>query len=111
SLLEETYFNKYSELDSILSLASGFVHPTMVSAGRTDVSLYSTGFKKEDVPAFENGEIRMMTLSNIEAIAYPLSMILNEVADKPFSDKPEQAERVDTSILFVTNEEELKALE
>ena len=111
SLLEETYFNKHSELDSILSLASGFVHPTMVSAGRTDVSLYSTGFKKEDVPAFENGEIRMMTLSNIEAIAYPVSMILNEVADKPFSDKPEEAERVDTSILFVTNDEELKALE
>lgn len=111
SLLEETYFNNHPELDSILSLASGFVHPTMVSAGKTDVSLYSTGFKKEDVPAFENDEIRMMTLSNIEAVAYPLSMILNEVADKPFSDRPEEAERVDTSILFVTNDEELNALQ
>lgn len=111
TLLDETYFNTYPDVDSIFSLASGFVHPTMVSADKTDVNLYTAGFKQDDVAAFENNEIRMMTLSNIEAVAYPVAMILNEVAGEPFADRPEEAERVDTSVVFVTNEEELIALQ
>ena len=111
SALEDTYFNNYPELDSIFSLASGFVHPTMVSADKTDIDLYTTGFKKDDLDAFENGEMRMMTLSNVEVVALPVAMILNAVAEKPFADQPEEAERIDTSVVFVTNDEELTALE
>lgn len=111
SPLEETYLKSYPEVDSILGLASGFVYPTLVSAGRTDINLYGMGFKKDDVPAFEKGEIRMMTFSNIEALTYSVAMILNEVTEMPYADKPTQAERLDTSIVFVTNDEELKALQ
>lgn len=108
--LEDNYFNNHPDIDSIFSLASGFVHPTMVSAGKTDVSLYSTGFKIDDYEAFEAGEIRLMTLSNIEAVVYPLSMMLNEITGMPYEDKPHEAERVDTSILFITNMDELNTL-
>lgn len=111
SLLDETYFNTYPEVDAIFSLASNFVHPAMVNADRTDVKLYTTGFKPDDVAAFEKEEIGMMTLSNIEAVAYPLSLILNEVAGTQFSDKPEEAERVGTSVVFITDDEGLAALQ
>lgn len=110
SPLEDTYFQDYPELDSIFGLASGFVHPTMVSAGKTDISLYTTGFKKDDVDAFHDGSIRMMTLSNTEALVYPLAMILNEVSGQPYADKPATGERVDTSTIFITSDEEMNAL-
>jgi len=109
--LEDTYFKTYPEIDSIFGLASGYIYSTMVSAGKTDVDLYYTGYKKDDIAAFEKGDIRMMTLSNIEALSYPLAMILNQVSDMPYADKPQEAERVDTSIVFVTNNDELKALQ
>ncbi len=108
--LEDTYFQKYPDLDAIFNLASGFVYPTIVKTGNEDkVTLYQTGYKKDDVDAINDGSIRMMTLSNTEAIIYPTAMILNKVAEKPYADAPETAERVDTSVVYITNPDEANA--
>lgn len=108
--LEDTYFSTYPEVDGILGLASGFVYPTMVRTGHTDVKLYGTGIKKDENDAFRNGEIRMGTLANIEAVSYPLALLLNQICGTQFADKPETAQRVDTAVAFVTSTEELDAL-
>ncbi|BCJ94225.1 hypothetical protein acsn021_17940 [Anaerocolumna cellulosilytica] len=108
--LEDTYFATYPELDSIFGLASGFIYPAMVSSGRTDVDLYTTGFKKDDNAAFNNEEIKMFTLSSTEAIVFPMALLLNEIAGQPYADKPSTAERADTSVIFVTNKDEMATL-
>ncbi len=108
--LEDTYFQNYPDLDAIFNLASGFVYPTIVKTGNEDkVTLYQTGYKKDDVSGINDGSIRMMTISNTEAIIYPTAMILNKLAEQPYADAPTTADRVDTSVVYITNPEEADA--
>lgn len=108
--LDDTYFSTYPDVDGILGLASGFVYPTMVRTNHTDVKLYSTGMLKDQADAFRKGHIKMGCNANTEAIVYPLALLLNQISGQQFADKPSEAERVDTSFVYVTDEESLDAV-
>lgn len=102
--LDPTYFKKYPKLDAIVGLSSGFVYPTMVSANVKNVTLYSNGYDNTASfkNAFKKGIVRMQTCSNVEAMIYPISLIVNAIKGIQFADKP-TSEAVDTNTVFITN--------
>ena len=109
--LDPTYFATYPQVDAIFALASSFVYPVMVSENRTDVKLYSTGFESEESiqDATRQGIMRMQTFANTEAVVYPISLLVNAIQGNTYPDQP-ATERVDTSVVFVTNAEEMDAV-
>ena len=111
--LEDNYFKENNNIDSIFSLAAGFVYPTMVSANVENITLYSTGYDNTEsyMKAFEEGTLGLQSVSNIEAMIYPIALIANAIKNEQFADKPKASEAVDTSIVFLTNMEDEKAFE
>lgn len=109
--LDSTYFSKHADIDAIISFADGgtFVYPTMISAGvDSDIKLFTAGFNKENTVNFgSNGTqtFQQETGSPIEAVAYPLVLMVNKLNDVEFSDMPEAAERVDSSVLVANSDE------
>jgi ABC-type sugar transport system substrate-binding protein len=111
--LEDVYFKQNPDIDSIFNLAAGFVYPTMVSANVKNITLYTAGYTYDESyqNAFKEGIIGLQTVSNTESMIYPIALIANAVKGETFSDQPETAEAVDTSVVFLTNKDELKAFE
>lgn len=112
SPLASTYFSDNPNLDAIFAMCAGvdFVYPTMVSAGKTNIKLYTAGFTTDETTLSDFGEgkcIQELVFSNVEAVAYPLVMLVNKITGNEFSDNPAQAERVDSSQIIIENTEDL----
>ncbi len=112
SPLEASYFSSNPDLDAIFAMCAGvdFVYPTMVSAGKTNIKLYTAGFTNSETTLADFGEgkcIQELVFSNVEAVAYPLVMLVNKITGNEFSDNPAQAERVDSSQIIIENTEDL----
>lgn len=114
--LDSTYFSKHADIDAIISFADGgtFVYPTMVSAGvDSSIKLFTAGFTKENTANFGtngNQTFQQELGSPIEAIAYPLVLMVNAINGAAFSDMPEKAERIDSSLLIANSDETMEKM-
>lgn len=111
--IDATYFSENSDIDCLFSIAAGanFVYPQMVAAGRTDIKLYTTGFEAtEDVENFRssgNGCFQGTMCSAVEAIAYPLCLIIDALNGTTYSDMP-ATERVDCQPIIILSDEDME---
>ena len=108
--MDSTYFNKHPGIDAIVSICSGsFVYPTMVSAGVSNtMKLFAAGYNDGDEAVFgSKGAYQMEIVSPVEAITYPLVLLLNKIYGVSFPDQPATAERRDCSTLIINSDEDL----
>ncbi len=114
SPLEATYLQDNPEIDAIFSVAAGAsnVYPVLVAAGRTDIKLYTSGFEgTDDYENFgSNGNqcYQGVLFSTPEAIVYPLVQLIDKLNGKSFADAPSESERVNSSSISVTNDEDMQ---
>ena len=98
---------------TITSIAAGAgnVYPILVSAGKTDIKLYTGGFEgTDDVDNFGsrgNGCFQGLMFSTPEAVVYPLCLMIDKLNGYSYSDQPEGAERVDCSQMFIMDDEDM----
>ena len=112
--LDSTYFNKHPNIDAIVSICSGsFVYPTMVSAGVSGtMKLFATGYNDGDNAVFgSKGAYQMEVISGVEAVTYPLVLLLNKINGVSFPDQPEFAERRSTSVILINSDEDMAKFE
>ena len=108
--LDSTYFNKHPGIDAIVSICSGsFVYPTMVSAGAADtMKLFAAGYNDGDDAVFgSKGAYQMEVVSPVEAVVFPLVLLLNKLNGAEFPDQPAEAERHGCSVLLINSDEDL----
>ena len=112
--LDSTYFNKHPNIDAIVSICTGsFVYPTMVSAGVSGtMKLFATGYNDGDNAVFgSKGAYQMEVISGVEAVTYPLVLLLNKINGVSFPDQPEFAERRSTSVILINSDEDMAKFE
>ncbi len=112
--LASTYFEAHPDVDAIFGMVNGaeFIYPVQVATGRTDVKLYTAGFNPsndilDNFGTAGTGTIQELVYSNVEAIVYPLVMLLNKIDGVDFEDQPAEADRVDSSQIIITSDEKL----
>ena len=108
--MDSTYFNKHPGIDAIVSMCAGsFVYPTMVSAGVSNtMKLFAAGYNDGDEAVFgSKGAYQMEVVSPVEAITYPLVLLLNKINGVEFPDQPAVAERKGVSVLLLNSDEDL----
>ena len=108
--MDSTYFSKHPGIDAIVSICSGsFVYPTMVSAGVSNtMKLFAAGYNDGDEAVFgSKGAYQMEIVSPVEAITYPLVLLLNKINGTEFPDQPAEAERRGSSVLVINSDEDL----
>ena len=108
--MDSTYFSKHPGIDAIVSICSGsFVYPTMVSAGVSNtMKLFAAGYNDGDEAVFgSKGAYQMEIVSPVEAITYPLVLLLNKINGVEFPDQPAEAERKGNSVLIINSDEDL----
>ncbi len=112
--LADNYFQDNPNIDAIFAMCAGvdFVYPTLVKNGKTNIKLYTAGFSTDNDVLNNFGTsgnqcIQELVFSNVEAITYPLVMLVNKITGNEFSDNPTEAQRVDSSQLIITNNTQL----
>lgn len=112
--LSADYFSANPDIDAIFGMCAGvdFIYPTLTQNNKTNIKLYTAGFSVDDsvlnnFGTSGNGCFQELVFSNVEAIVYPLVMLLNKIEGTEFSDNPTEAQRVDSSQIRITNNEEL----
>jgi hypothetical protein len=112
--LDSTYFSGKSDLDAIFGICAGaeFIYPTQVATGKTSIKLYTGGYVAtadimNNFGTAGNGCIQEMRASNVDAIAYPLVLILNKLYGTPFTDQPIGADRIDASYITIKSDNDL----
>ena len=112
--LSADYFSANPDIDAIYGMCAGvdFIYPTLTQNNKTNIKLYTAGFSVDDsvlenFGTSGNGCFQELVFSNVEAITYPLVMLLNKIEGQEFSDNPSEAQRVDSSQIRITNNEEL----
>ncbi len=112
--LSADYFSANPNIDAIFGMCAGvdFIYPTLTQNNKTNIKLYTAGFSVDDsvlnnFGTSGNGCFQELVFSNVEAIVYPLVMLLNKIEGKEFEDTPSEAQRVDSSQIRITNNEEL----
>lgn len=115
--LSADYFSANPNIDAIFGMCAGvdFIYPTLVQNNKTNIKLYTAGFSVDDsvlgnFGTSGNGCFQELVFSNVEAITYPLVMLLNKIDGQEFSDNPSEAQRVDSSQIRITNNEELNTV-
>lgn len=110
--VDSTYFSKHPNIDAIMSFAAGsFVYPTMVSAGvDTTMKLFAPGYSEGDEVNFGTagtGTYQQCMVSAIEAINYPLVLLVNKLNGVEFPDMPENAERRSVLSILINSDEDM----
>lgn len=112
--LSADYFSANPDIDAIFGMCAGvdFIYPTLTQNNKTNIKLYTAGFSVDDsvlnnFGTSGNGCFQELVFSNVEAIVYPLVMLLNKIEGTEFSDNPTEAQRVDSSQIRITNNKEL----
>ena len=111
--LDSTYFAKHEGIDAIFCFADGFtfVYPTMVSSNLNgSIKLFSAGYGEgsdKDFGSRGNGTFQQEMVSPIEAILYPVVLLVNKINGAAFADQPETAERRSCSTIILNSDEDL----
>lgn len=112
--MDSTYFTKHAGIDAIMSFCSGtFVYPSMVAAGnQNSLKLFAAGYNDGDNTAFgSKGAFQQEIVSAVEAITYPLVLLLNKINGVEFKDMPEVAERRSVNALIINSDEDMAKFE
>lgn len=115
SPLDSTYFAKHEGIDAIMCFADGatFVYPTMVSAGVDgSIKLFAAGFgesSSEDFGSTGKGTFQQETVSAIEAVVYPVVLLINKINGVEFADMPSEAQRVSCLSIIINSDEDMEA--
>ena len=111
--LDSTYFAKHEGIDAIFCFADGFtfVYPTMVSSGiNGSIKLFCAGYGESSDQNFGskgNGTFQQETVSAIEAVIYPVVLLVNKINGVSFPDQPAEAERVSCFSIIVNSDEDM----
>lgn len=112
--MDSTYFTKHEGIDAIMSFCSGtFVYPSMVAAGKQNsLKLFAAGYNDGDNTAFgSKGAFQQEIVSAVEAINYPLILLLNKINGVEFSDQPSVAERRSVTTFIINSDEDMAIFE
>lgn len=112
--MDSTYFTKHEGIDAIISFCSGtFVYPSMVAAGKQEsLKLFAAGYNDGDNTAFgSKGAFQQEIVSAVEAINYPLVLLLNKINGVEFPDQPSVAERRSVTTLIINSDEDMTIFE
>ena len=112
--MDSTYFTKHAGIDAIISFCSGtFVYPSMVAAGKqNDLKLFASGYNDGDNTAFgSKGAFQTEVVSGVEAITYPLVLLVNKINDAQYSDQPTVAERRSVKPIIINSDEDMAKFE
>lgn len=112
--MDSTYFAKHEGIQAIMSFAADtFVYPTMVASGvDKDIKLFACGYSTGNEDNFGttgNQTYQQCMSSAVEAITYPLVLIVNKVNGAEFADQPEDAERVSVLSMIMNSDEDMDA--
>lgn len=113
--LDSTYFTKHAGIDAIMCFCDGatFVYPTMVNAGVDgSIKLFAAGFgesSNEDFGSTGKGTFQQEIVSAIEAVAYPVVLLVNKINGVEFPDMPEDADRVGCLSIIINSDEDMDA--
>lgn len=112
SLLDSTYFAKHPDIDAIMSFAAGsFVYPTLVSSGYdSTLKIFSPGYDEGDYVNFGTAGTKtyqQCMVSAIEAINYPLVLLINKLNGVEFADMPATAERRSVLSIIINSDEDM----
>ncbi len=110
----DTYINTNSEMDALFGLGAGlqFDYPKIVSANKKGkVKLLAIGMQTDSATTqeFKNGDIVMGTISNVEAIAAPLVIMLDALNGNKYSDY-NGALQLDGTTMVIKNSEDVDNL-
>lgn len=114
--LEATYLSDNPELDCIFSVAAGagFVYPILVSEGKTDIALYTTGFEGTDdcdnFGSAGNGCFKGVMACTAESIVYPLVLMIDALNEAKFADQPEKPEVVECDPLVILSDDDMNTV-
>ncbi len=113
--LDSTYFAKHDGIDAIMCFADGntFVYGTMLSAGVNDkIKLFSAGYGEGTDENFGSkgfGTFQQETVSAIEAVIYPVVLLVNKINGVEFADQPAEAERRSCFSIIINSDEDMDA--
>lgn len=113
SPLDSTYFAKHEGIQGIISFAagSGFVYPTMVSAGvDSSLKLFTTGFDGGEEVNFGTagkGTYQQNMVTAVESVTFSLVLLLNKINGVDFPDQPAAAERISTTQYIMNSDEDM----
>ena len=111
--LDSTYFAKHDGIDAIMCFADGntFVYGTMLSAGVNDkIKLFSAGYGEGTDENFGSkgfGTFQQETVSAIEAVIYPVVLLVNKINGVEFADQPAEAERRSCFSIILNSDEDM----
>lgn len=113
--LDSTYFSKHEGIDAIFCFADGytFVYPTMVASninGR--IKLFCAGYGEssdENFGSKGNGTFQQEVVSAIEAVIYPVVLLINKINGVAFPDQPAEAERRSCFSMIINSDEDMDA--
>jgi len=113
--LDSTYFSKHDGIDAIFCFADGytFVYPTMVSSGINGrIKLFCAGYGEGSDQNFGskgNGTFQQEAVSAIEAVIYPVVLLVNKLNGVSFPDQPAEAERRSCFSMIINSDEDMDA--
>ncbi len=112
--LDSTYFAKHDGIDAIMCFADGntFVYGTMLSSGVNDkIKLFSAGYGEgtdENFGSKGYGTFQQETVSAIEAVIYPVVLLVNKINGVQFADQPAEAERRSCFSIILNSDEDME---
>lgn len=112
--MDSTYFSKHDGVDAIISFCSGtMVYPSMVSAGKDKtIKLFASGYGDGDNAVFgSKGAFQTEMVSGVEAITYPLVLLLNKINGAEYADQPKEAERRSCASFIINSDEDMALFE
>ena len=113
--LDSTYFAKHEGIDAIFCFADGFtfVYPTMVSSGINGrIKLFCAGYgdgSDENFGSKGNATFQQEAVSAIEAVVYPVVLLVNKLNGVAFPDQPAEAERRSCFSMIINSDEDMDA--
>ena len=113
--LDSTYFAKHDGIDAIFCFADGFtfVYPTMVSSGINGrIKLFCAGYgdgSDENFGSKGNTTFQQEAVSAIEAVVYPVVLLVNKLNGVSFPDQPAEAERRSCFSMIINSDEDMDA--
>lgn len=111
--LDSTYFAKHDGIDAIMCFADGntFVYGTMLSTGVNDkIKLFSAGYGEGTDENFGSkgfGTFQQETVSAIEAVIYPVVLLVNKINGVEFADQPAEAARRSCFSIILNSDEDM----
>ncbi len=113
--LDSTYFAKHDGIDAIFCFADSFtfVYPTMVSSGINGrIKLFCAGYgdgSDENFGSKGNATFQQEAVSAIEAVVYPVVLLVNKLNGVTFPDQPAEAERRSCFSMIINSDEDMDA--